>query len=271
MTFPRNALRAVVGASVSALSSFRNRRESADRFNEPPLLAHGCLRCLDLVELHFEIRLAVRSCVRTVALALFSCWYSATALLRWRAASIFFVNLSISNRPARSGPVVISAFFSAYLVRYHGCLSRCGGSSLSPRVAYLASRLASSFPLMPEWLGTRYNVTLIIRSFFTIPATTSWLALALQPCIYTNANCEKRRILDAGTGNPARSMAMHDGLHGQLAVLLIAGSSVKCASAWSELATVFEMDTIDGVAYTPTPARPLRTDASTKMSTCPGL
>ena len=51
--------------------------------------------------------LVCRSCVSIAASAPFSCWYSAAALPRWSAASIFLVNLPTSGRPARSGPVVI--------------------------------------------------------------------------------------------------------------------------------------------------------------------
>ncbi|KAF2263252.1 hypothetical protein CC78DRAFT_285167 [Lojkania enalia] len=50
-----------------------------------------------------------------------------------------------------------------------------------------------------------------------------------------------------------------------------ANYSVMCASACLELATVLDMRTCDGVAYMPMPALPLRTDASTYISTCPGL
>ncbi|KAF2261106.1 hypothetical protein CC78DRAFT_535911 [Lojkania enalia] len=77
-------------------------------------------------------------------------------------------------------------------------------------------------------------------------------------------------MLDAGIGRPSLSRATHNGPHGQLAASLIASSSVRCASAWSELATVFETQICDGLAYTPIPALPFRTDASTYMSTCPG-
>src|SRR4051812_13600826 len=127
----------------------------------------------------------------------------------------------------------MSAFFSACFTRYHGRPSRCGGCSLSSRVASLASRLASSFPSIPEWLGIQYSVTLVIQSFFTISATTSWHALDLQLCTDSSADCEseKMRILDARVGNPAWSMAMQDGFHGQLAASLIASSSVMCAPA----------------------------------------
>src|SRR3954447_23921490 len=105
-----------------------------------------------------------------------------------------------------------------------------------------------------------------------ISATISWQALALQLCTDCSADCasEKIRMLDACTGRPSLSQATQDGPHGQLAASLIAISSVRCASAWSEFATVFEMRACDGVAYTPMPALPLRTDASTYMSTCPG-
>lgn len=74
--------------------------------------------------------LHVRSCVRIAASALFSYWYSTAALPRWSAASIFLVNMPTSGRPARSGPVVMSAFFSACFIRYHGRpsrLSSCAG------------------------------------------------------------------------------------------------------------------------------------------------
>lgn len=73
---------------------------------------------------------------------------------------------------------------------------------------------------------------LLIYSFFTISPTTSWHALDLQLCTNSSADCEskKMRILDAGVGNPAWSMAMHDGFHSQLAASLIASSSVMCAS-----------------------------------------
>lgn len=47
------------------------------------------------------------------------------------------------------------------------------------------------------------------------------------------------------------STAMHHGLHDQLAASLITSSSVWCASAWSALATIFEMDAFDEVVYTP--------------------
>ena len=87
------------------------------------------------------------------ALKLISCWYNPTAFLRWSAALIFFVNLPILNLPAKSGPVVILAFFKAYVTKYHKRLFFCSGSSLSSLVAALASLLAFSFPINPEWPG----------------------------------------------------------------------------------------------------------------------
>ncbi|KAF2266569.1 hypothetical protein CC78DRAFT_531532, partial [Lojkania enalia] len=52
--------------------------------------------------------------------------------------------------------------------------------------------------------------------------------------------------------------------------LLIASSSVRCTSAWSELATVFETQICDSLAYTLIPTLPFCTNASIYISTCPG-
>ncbi|KAF2259260.1 hypothetical protein CC78DRAFT_537256 [Lojkania enalia] len=77
-------------------------------------------------------------------------------------------------------------------------------------------------------------------------------------------------MLNAGIGRPSLSRATHNGPHGQLAALLIASSSVRYASAWSKLATVFETQICDSLAYTLIPALPFRTDASIYISTYPG-
>ena len=65
--------------------------------------------------------------------------------------SIFFVNLLVLNLPNRSGPVVILAFFKAYITKYHKRPFLCGGSSLSSLVTALVNLLAFSFPTNPKW------------------------------------------------------------------------------------------------------------------------
>jgi hypothetical protein len=60
------------------------------------------------------------------------------------------VNLLVSARPNRSGPVVILALFKACLTRYYRRLSLSASSALSSRVAALVSLLALLFPVSPK-------------------------------------------------------------------------------------------------------------------------
>ncbi|KAH7078540.1 hypothetical protein FB567DRAFT_534158 [Paraphoma chrysanthemicola] len=89
---------------------------------------------------------------------------------------------------------------------------------------------------------------LLIRSLLMISSTTSWHILALHLCTDSGADClsEKARMRNASTGDLVWSLAVPPGFYGQL---LFANSSVRCASAWCEMAVVLDMDAPDGVAH----------------------
>jgi len=63
---------------------------------------------------------------------------------------IFLINLLVLDLPNKSGPIIILAFFKAYVIRYYRRLSLYSSSLLSSLITALVSLLAFLFSINPK-------------------------------------------------------------------------------------------------------------------------